>query len=166
MNTDNPSYQRAYTALVEFESTVASKRRREVHLNLRWQGRRRTTRPRLGFKFVKGEDGQIYEKPDADQRELMLWIARQFAHGQNSREIALALDRERVPRMKLETKPKPGERRSKEFRYVKHPSGWDSASVLRNNRAWLRICRMEWLDPLTGKPAGQTAAEETAMAGT
>jgi hypothetical protein len=162
MNTDNPFYQRAYAALVEFESAVPSDRSREVHRELRWQGRRRTTRPRLGFKFVKGEDGQIYEKPDADQRELMCWITRQFSNGHNARVIALWLDRHRFPRMKLEIpRSKPGERRSKEFRYIKHPSGWDSASVLRNNRAWLRICRMEWLDPLTGAPAGQPA-----MAGT
>jgi hypothetical protein len=159
MDAQNPSYQRAYAALVEFESAVPSDRSREVHLNLRWQGRRRTTRPRLGFKFVKGEDGQIYEKPDADQRELMCWITRQFSHGHSARVIALWLDRHRFPRMI--PKPNPGETRSNDFRYVKHPSGWDSASVWRNNRAWLRICRMERLDPLTGAPAGQPA-----MAGT
>jgi hypothetical protein len=156
MNTDNPFYQRADAALVEFEAALASDRSRAVHRDLGWQGRRRTTRPRLGFKFVKAEDGQIYEKPDADQRELMCWITRQFSHGHNARVIALWLDRYRVPRMKQDIpKSKPGERRSKEFRCVKHPSGWDSASVWRNNRAWLGICRMERLDPLTGAPAGQ-----------
>jgi hypothetical protein len=167
MNTDDPFYQRSYAALVEFESAVASNRSRDVHRQIRWQRRRYTTRPPLGFKLVRRKDGLIYIEPDLRRLEIMVWSAQQFARGRKAREIALDLDRNRVPRMKLDIpKPKPGERRSKEFRYIRHPSGWDSASVRHDHLAWLRICRLNRLDPLTAAPVGQTTAGQPAMAGT
>jgi hypothetical protein len=118
----------------------AERTKAEQHLR-RSMGRRWSMNPPHGFKLKKRDDGHVGVVPDEHVRWLMLLVAQRLAAGQQIEDIYKHICRCRFPRYRLEIPPKkPGELHSKDFRYVKHESGWEVATLLNQQKAWRVIC--------------------------
>ncbi len=135
----------------EYESGVIGQRRKDTKAYLRHQGFRTDSRPALGWMFQPPAQlgGKVRVVQDPDVRAQMLWICQEIATGHDHWTIARYLNKSGTKRKVLRLLP------DKQWKYER--SIWDYNDVRNHNMAWLRICKIEGLDPLTG----ESVPEET-----